>query len=331
MGLNMKVETALGNVDCANSREPMLSIVTPFYDEAGSVEGYFKALRETLDRIESVTYEIVCVNDGSRDSTLEVLSEYARHDARIVVVDLSRNFGKEAALTAGIDVARGAAVIPFDADLQDPPEVIPDLVRRWRDGAEMVVARRLDRSADSWTKRTSAEAFYRFHNMISDRKIPENVGDFRLMDRVVVDAIRRLPERQRFMKGLFAWVGFDTAVVDYSRPARTAGGSKFSPWKLWNLALEGLTSFSTAPLRVWTYIGSAVSLLAFLYGLTIVGFVLVKGRDVPGYASILVAVLMLGGIQLIGIGVLGEYIGRIYAEAKQRPVYLIRSIIRSGS
>ena len=319
-----KHRTELGNEP--DSGLPMLSIVTPFFNEAQSICPYFSALQQSLENVSGLSYEIVCVNDGSSDATLHRLLEMSQQDRRVVVVDLSRNFGKEAALTAGLDVARGKAVIPFDADLQDPPEVIPRLIEAWRRGAEVVVARRVDRSADSWAKRQSAAAFYRLHNWISEPRIPANVGDFRLMDRVVVDAIRRMPERQRFMKGLFAWVGFDTAVVDYSRPPRVAGGSRFSAWKLWNLALEGLTSFSTAPLRVWAYVGFVVSSLAFIYGIFIIGLVLIRGVDVPGYASLLVAILLLGGVQLIGIGVLGEYVGRIYAESKQRPVYVIRRI-----
>jgi glycosyltransferase involved in cell wall biosynthesis len=305
---------------------PTLSIVTPFYNESAAIDAYFDGLRRTLD---GVDYEVVCVNDGSVDDTLARLVEQARRDPRIVVVDLSRNFGKEAALTAGIDVARGDAVVPLDADLQDPPEVIHELVARWREGYEVVVAHRRDRSTDSLAKRATAAAFYRVHNLISHPQIPENVGDFRLMDRRVVDVLKTLPERQRFMKGLFAWVGFRTATVDYVRARRSAGKSRFSSWRLWNFAVEGMTSFSSAPLRIWTYVGSLVSFLAFIYGSFIVIRVLVQGVDTPGYASLLVAILLLGGIQLIGIGVLGEYLGRVYAETKQRPVYVVRQVIRS--
>jgi glycosyltransferase involved in cell wall biosynthesis len=323
----MRLEKTKAGSDARRSNGILLSIVTPFYNESASIDLYFRTLRECLDAITGLTYEVICVNDGSDDDTLQKLTEISKGDRRVVVVDLSRNFGKEAALTAGLDVSRGDAVVPFDADLQDPPEVIPQLLDAWDQGAEVVVARRVDRSADSWAKRESAAAFYRLHNWLSRPGIPANVGDFRLMDRVVVDAIGRMPERQRFMKGLFAWVGFKTAVVDYSRPPRVSGDSRFSAWKLWNLALEALTSFSTAPLRIWTYIGFFVSLLAFLYGSLIVVTVLVRGVDVPGYASLLVTVLLIGGVQLIGIGVLGEYVGRIYSETKQRPVYVIREVI----
>jgi glycosyltransferase involved in cell wall biosynthesis len=237
---------------------------------------------------------------------------------------LSRNFGKEAALTAGIDAARGDAVIPIDADLQDSPELIVRLVEEWKRGFEVVLAKRADRRADSFAKRLTALLFYKVHNSISEPVIPENVGDFRLMDRKVVDAIKQLPERRRFMKGIFAWVGFRSTTIEYVRDPRIAGASRFSAWKLWNLALEGITSFSTAPLRIWTYLGLAVASLAFVYAGFIVMRTVIHGIDVPGYASLLAITLFLGGIQLIGLGVLGEYLGRVYSEAKQRPIYIVR-------
>jgi glycosyltransferase involved in cell wall biosynthesis len=240
------------------------------------------------------------------------------------IVDLSRNFGKEAALTAGIDAAVGDAVIPIDADLQDSPELIARLVQEWKRGFEVVLAKRADRRTDSLAKRLTACWFYRVHNHICDPQLPENVGDFRLMDRKVVDAIKRLPERRRFMKGIFAWVGFRSTTVEYVRDPRSAGSSRFTGWKLWNLALEGITSFSTAPLRIWTYLGLAVASLAFAYAALIVVRTAIYGIDVPGYASLLAVTLFLGGIQLIGLGVLGEYLGRVYSEAKQRPVYIVR-------
>ena len=217
-------------------------------------------------------------------------------------------------------------MIPIDVDLQDPPELIPRMIELWREGYEVVLARRADRSSDRALKRLSAHAFYRTHNAVSVPPIPEDVGDFRLMDRGVVEALKRLPENRRFMKGLFAWVGFRTTTIDYARPERSRGGSRFDTWKLWNLALEGLTSFSTAPLRVWTYLGASIALLAFLWAAFLVVRVLVRGIDVPGYASVFVAVAFLGGLQLLGIGVLGEYLGRTYLEAKRRPVYLVRRI-----
>ena len=302
-----------------------VSLACPFYNEAGSVPLFFARVVPVLESL-GLPFEIVCVNDGSSDTTLEELLRAQAADSRIVVVDLSRNFGKEAALTAAIDHARGDAVIPIDADLQDPPELIPQLVSKWREGYEVVAARRVNRDSDGLFKRLTAGWFYRLHNSIAEIDVPANVGDFRLMDRRVVDSLKSLPERRRYMKGLFAWVGFRTAVVEYSRDARVAGATKFPGWRLWNLALEGITSFSTVPLRLWTYIGSAVAMLSFLYGSFIILRTLILGIDVPGYASLLSVVLFLGGIQLIGIGVLGEYIGRIYSETKQRPVYVVRDV-----
>jgi len=305
---------------------PLISLVAPFFNESAVVDIYYQRVTAVLEAIPDTRFELVCVNDGSRDNTLELLQCLAERDARVRVVDLSRNFGKEAALTAGLDHASGDIVIPIDADLQDPPELIPSMLAHWRQGYEVVLARRSDRSSDTFLKRATAALFYRLHNRISDIDVPEDVGDFRLMDRAVVEALQRLPERRRFMKGLFAWVGFRTITVDYARRERVAGTTKFSGWKLWNFALEGITSFSTAPLRVWTYFGFVVALAGFSYALFIIFRTIVLGIDVPGYASLLTAVLLLGGIQLAGIGMIGEYIGRIYMETKQRPVYLVRRV-----
>ena len=273
---------------------------------------------------EGIGFEFIFVNDGSTDATLDRLIEEQSQDPRIRIIDLSRNFGKEAAMTAGLDACDADAAIPIDVDLQDPPHVIPLLVAKWREGFEVVLAKRADRSSDGFMKHRSASIFYRVHNFVAAQKIPHDVGDFRLIDRPVIDALRALPERRRFMKGLFAWVGFRTTTVEYVRDARVAGQSKFSGWKLWNFALEGITSFSSAPLEIWTYIGAAISVFSFLYGLLIVAKTLIFGIDVPGYASILVSVLFLGGIQLLGIGIIGQYLGRVYAEIKQRPIYIVR-------
>lgn len=305
------------NSDCT------LSIICPVYNEEESLAGFFARLLPVLIAT-GETFEIVCVNDGSRDATLERLLAYRQHEPHIRVLNLSRNFGKEAALTCGIDHAVGDAVIPIDVDLQDPPELIGEMLQLWRQGFDVVLAQRTDRSADHFLKRKTAEWFYRLHNAIADSAIPPNVGDFRLMDRKVVEALRALPERRRFMKGLFAWVGFRQAVIPYSREARKVGTSKFSGWRLWNFALEGITSFSTAPLQIWTYLGVLIALLSFAYGTFIVGRVLFLGRDMPGYASLITVVLFLGGVQLIGLGVLGEYLGRMYIETKGRPVYIVR-------
>lgn len=302
----------------------LISIVVPFYNEEEGIEHFYSAVCSVIDGISGVRFEIVCIDDGSCDDTLFKLCALTDIDSRFCVIELSRNFGKEAALTAGIDKSKGDAVIPIDADLQDPPELIPVLIDEWRKGAEVVLARRRDRSSDSFLKRKTAELFYRWHNRLSIVNIPENVGDFRLMDRVVVDALKSLPERQRFMKGLFAWVGFRTVIVNYTRNPRVAGTTKFSGWKLWNFALEGITSFSTAPLKIWTYIGGIGATLTFAYASFIIMRTLIRGIELPGYASLLVAVLFFGSLQLISVGLLGEYIGRIYLETKQRPTYLIR-------
>lgn len=303
--------------------KPTISLVVPFYNEGDGVSLFFGRVIPILRGLE-VPFEIVCVDDGSKDDTLAYLVGHASQDSSIRVIELSRNFGKESALTAGIEHASGQAVIPMDADLQDPPELIASMVNAWRAGADVVLARRIDRSTDSILKRITAKLFYRLHNRVSDTKIPDNVGDFRLMSRPVVEALKQLPERQRFMKGLFAWVGFRTSVVDYVRENRSFGKTKFSGWKLWNFALEGFTSFSTAPLRVWTYVGLIGTVLTLGLALFIVFRTLIYGVDVPGYASLLVSVLFLGSLQLLSIGLLGEYIGRIYLESKQRPNYIVR-------
>lgn len=304
----------------------MISIVCPFYNEEKMVSLFFNEFLKTVGPI-SDEIEIICINDGSTDRTLQKLIEQkntAPEHVLIRIIDFSRNFGKEAALTAGIDHARGDAVIPIDTDLQDPPELISLMIEKWRQGYEVVLAKRSDRSSDTWLKRKTAEWFYRLHNSISSPPIPANVGDFRLMDRTAIEALKKLPERERFMKGLFNWVGFKTAEIEYVRSSRKAGETKFPLLKLWNFAIDGITSFSTVPLRVWSYLGFFISLLAFAYGTVIIVRTLIQGVDVPGYASLLVIMLFLGGLQLIGIGVLGEYLGRIYIETKNRPLYIIR-------
>ena len=307
------------------AQRPLVSIVTPFYNEGEGVKHFYQVMAQTMEQLPNYDFELVCVDDGSRDNSLEQLIAISKADPRVTVLEFSRNFGKEPAMTAGIDAATGDCVIPMDADLQDPPALISEMLKKWQEGAEVVLAKRVDRSTDSYSKRTTALLFYRLHNALSHLQIPENVGDYRLMDRIVVDALKQLPERQRFMKGLFAWVGFKTATVEYARDARLVGDSKFSGWKLWNFAIEGITSFSLVPLKVWTYVGGIGALIAFLYGLFVIIKTLVLGIDVPGYASLIVLVLLFGSLQLIGIGVLGEYISRIYMESKRRPIYIIRN------
>ena len=301
---------------------PIISIIAPCYNEEETIEPFLRRIEEILTQINE-PYEIVFINDGSKDNTLNILLNAKQNFKNIRIINFSRNFGKEAALTAGLDKARGEAAIPIDVDLQDPPELIKDLVARWREGYDVVLAKRADRTSDSFAKRVSADLFYKLNGKISNVDIPNNVGDFRLMSKRVVEALKQLPENQRFMKGLFAWVGFKTVAIEYVREKREAGQSSFNGWKLWNFALDGITSFSTLPLRIWLYIGALVSFLSFLYGSFIILKTLIFGVDLPGYASLAVIMLFLGGIQLIGIGILGEYIGRIYSESKRRPSYII--------
>ncbi|MCC5835397.1 MAG: glycosyltransferase family 2 protein [Opitutales bacterium] len=313
----------------SESSVPDLSLIVPMYNEEAGVSSFFDEVFKTFENSE-LDIEIVAVNDGSSDRTMERLRERAQQDTRIRVVDLSRNFGKDTALCAGIDFARGRAVIPLDADLQDPPEVIHQMVAEWRKGFDVVYARRVDRSSDGITKKMTAGGFYRFFNRVAQISIPANTGDFRLMDRRVVEAIKRFPERNRFMKGLFAWVGFKQAEVTYTRPARETGTTKWNYWKLWNFAIDGITSFSTLPLRIWTYVGGLTALFSICYAVYLILRTLAFGRDVPGFASIMVAVLVLGGLQLMALGIIGEYLGRTYIESKRRPLYLVQEIVNGS-
>ncbi|WP_427981764.1 glycosyltransferase family 2 protein [Agarivorans sp.] len=305
-----------------NANPPVISIICPCYNEQDTVAVFTETMLPELAKTE-LSYELIFINDGSRDQTLSKLKDLQTQHANIRVINLARNFGKEAALTAGIDRSKGQVVVPIDVDLQDPPELIHDFIREWQQGYDVVVAKRSDRTSDSLAKKLSAEWFYKFHNKISHVKIPENVGDYRLMTRRVVEAIQQLPENQRFMKGIFSWVGFKTKIIEYKRDPRVAGETSFNGWKLWNFALEGITSFSTAPLRIWLYVGLLISLLAFVYGSAIVIKTLIFGIDAPGYASLITIMLFLGGVQLIGLGVMGEYIGRLFMESKRRPIYII--------
>lgn len=305
-----------------------LSIVIPMMNEEDGIPVLFERLLPILTKTER-SFEIVCVNDGSRDGTLAMLQEYQRQHPSIVIVDLSRNFGKEAALSAGLMQAKGRAVIPLDADLQDPPELIPEMLSVWDKGAEVVLAVRAKRETDTALKRVTANAFYRIINAISEISIPPNAGDFRLMDRIVIDALKELPERTRFNKGIFAWLGFRTETLEYERPQREVGTTKWNYRKLWNFAIDGITSFSSAPLRVWSYIGVLIAGCAMLYGFVIIFKVLILGqRDVPGYASLMTVLLFSNGIVLIGLGVIGEYLSRVFIETKKRPLVIIRKVHR---
>ena len=310
-----------------------LSIIVPCYNESEVVEKFFSAMvgnNGILNNL-GLNCELVFINDGSKDNTLELLKAQKeiysnKSNLDIKIVNLSRNFGKEAAMSAGFSVASGEAIVPMDADLQDPPELIAKFVELWRQGYDVVLAKRNDRQEDSFAKRFSSSLFYKLNNKISDVKLPDNVGDFRLFTRKVLNAINSLPENQRFMKGIFAWVGFRSITVEYKRPQRIAGSSKFNGWKLWNFALQGITSFGTLPLRIWTYIGFIVSFLAFIYASFLILRTLIMGIDLPGYASLVVIILFLGGLQLMGVGILGEYVGRIYMESKRRPPFIIDEI-----
>ena len=301
-----------------------ISLVVPVYNEEEAIPIFYNTLREA-PYLKPYSIEIIFINDGSSDNTENLIEMLANADPLVQALSFTRNFGKEPALFAGLEHATGDVIIPIDVDLQDPIEVIPELIKKWEEGYDVVLAKRIDRSSDTALKRKSAELFYKLHNKISKPKIEENVGDFRLMSREVVENIKQLPERNLFMKGILSWVGGKTTIVEYARAERSVGETKFNGWKLWNLALEGITSFSTAPLRIWTYIGILVAGLAFLYGTYMLFDKLFFGNPVPGYPSLLVSILFLGGIQLIGIGVLGEYIGRIYIETKQRPKFILKN------
>lgn len=302
-----------------------ISLVVPVFNEEDAIPIFYQSVRSELAQYE---VEIVFVNDGSTDGTEAIINALSVSDQLVKPISFTRNFGKEPALFAGLEHATGDAAIPIDVDLQDPISVIPHLISKWQAGADVVLAKRSDRASDSHMKRKTAEWFYRLHNKISSPKIEENVGDFRLMSRDTVENIKLMPERNLFMKGVLSWVGGRVEVVEYTRAERVAGTTKFNGWKLWNLALEGITSFSTVPLRIWTYLGLFVAGAAFLYGAWMIFDTLVFGNAVRGYPSLLVSILFLGGIQLIGIGVLGEYIGRIYVEVKQRPKYILKGITK---
>jgi glycosyltransferase involved in cell wall biosynthesis len=307
-----------------------LSVIIPVKDEEVAIGPCLARLIPVIEAMvdpAAQSFEILFVDDGSSDTTLEVIRKANAANPRVRGISLSRNFGKEAALTAGLDASRGLAVVPLDVDLQDPPEALPKMVAQWRNGFDVVYGVRDNRETDSLPKRITADFYYRAHNWLSNDKIPEHAGDFRLLDRKVVDVIRQMPERNRFMKGLFAWAGFKQAAVSYHREERKVGKTKFNYWKLWTLAIDGITSASTVPLRIWSYLGALVALGALAFAGFIVIRTLTTGIEVPGYASLMVAILFLGGLQLLSLGVLGEYVGRILTETKGRPLYVVRETI----
>jgi len=300
-----------------------LAVVVPVFNEQAVLPAFHARMKAVLDGLDLPSH-VIYVNDGSTDDTLEIIRCLAEDDARVMLVDLSRNFGKEIALTAGLDHADADAVVVIDADLQDPPELIPELVAHWLEGYDVVYARRTSRDGESAAKRLTAFLFYRLIGKMSRVRIPEDTGDFRLLSRRAVRAVCSMREQHRFMKGLFAWIGYPQVAVPYRRAPRHAGATKWNYWKLWNFALEGITSFTSVPLKVATYIGLASALGAFGYGLYIVLRTLMLGNPVPGYPSLLVAVMFLGGLQLLGIGVIGEYLARMFNESKQRPLYFLK-------
>lgn len=300
----------------------LLSIIVPMYNEAEGIDNFFSVMEKVLAGID-MDHEIICIDDGSKDATLALLRQKHIENPNIKVIALSRNFGKEAAMTAAIDYCSGDAIIPIDSDLQDPPEIIGEMIDQWRAGFDVVYAKRISRDGDTAMKRNTAGWFYKLFNRVSDVKIPENVGDYRLMDKKVIVAIRQLPEKDRFMKGLFCWPGFKNTTVEFVRQNRAQGTTKFNYWKLWNFALSGITSFSTIPIRMGVYLGLTVSAISFLYGVFTIIKAIVGGPDVPGYASLMTVMLFVGGIQLFFMGLMGEYIGRIYKEVKNRPIYYV--------
>lgn len=299
-----------------------MSVVVPVFNEEAVLAAFHQRLKVVLAKLDEKV-EVLYVDDGSSDGTFLILQNLQALEKQVSVVRLSRNFGKEQAMSAGLRLAQGDAVILIDVDLQDPPELIASMVVAWRDGADIVNMRRRSRAGESWFKKATAYAFYRVMNMLSEVPVPPDVGDFRLLDRRVVAALNLLPERGRFMKGLFAWVGFRQVTLDYDRAPRAAGSSKWRYWRLFNFAIEGITSFSTAPLKVATYVGLLSAALSFAYAVYFLVKTLLLGDSAQGFPTLIVCILLLGGLQLMAIGVLGEYLGRLFVEAKARPLYLI--------
>ncbi len=306
-------------------RPALVSIVCPVFNEQDMLPDFHRAVRGAMKEI-GQPFEIVFVNDGSTDASLSLMGQLRERHPNTTIVDLSRNFGKEIALTAGLDHARGDAIVVIDADLQDPPEVIAEFIAGWREGYDVVYGQRRIRHGESWLKKFTARAFYRLMRHAGDVRLPENVGDFRLMSRKTVDAVCAMRERHRFMKGVFSWVGFPSKVVLYDRAARGAGTTKWNYWKLWNLSLEGVTSSTLAPLKLSSYLGFIVAGFSFVFGAYIIVKTLMFGDPVPGYPTLATLILFLGGVQLMVLGVIGEYLGRIFNETKQRPLYFTNAV-----
>lgn len=302
----------------------LISIIVPVYNEEEVLHHFYTKMNEILAALTGFSFEILFVNDGSRDSSLLIMEQLCNLDSRCGLVNLSRNFGKEIAMTAGLDLAKGDAVIIIDADLQDPPELVADFIAGWQQGYDVVYAKRIERDGESWVKKATASAFYWLMDKVSGKvKIPRDTGDYRLMSRRSVDALLQLREQHRFMKGLFAWVGFPSKAIEFRRDPRAAGETKFNYWKLWNFALEGITSFTVAPMKLATYVGVLTAISTFIFGIWVIAKTLIWGESVAGYPTLLISVLFIGGLQLFFIGVIGEYLGRIFGEVKGRPLYIV--------
>ncbi len=302
----------------------LLAIVVPAFNEQEVLPTFHARLSKVLDAL-PITSEVIYVNDGSKDGTLEVMKILRAHDSRVAILDLSRNFGKEIAMTAGLDHAKGNAVVVIDADLQDPPELIPEFVKHWREGWDIVYAQRIERRGESLTKKLTAQWFYRLMQRVGRVRIPENVGDYRLLSRRALDSLLQLREQHRFMKGLFAWIGYPQIGIPYHRDPRFAGRSTWDYWRLWNFALDGITSFTTTPLKWATYLGLIIACVSFCYSAIIILQKILYGNPVKGYPSLMVVILFLGGVQLIFLGIIGEYLGRMFDETKRRPLYFLNS------
>ena len=311
-----------------NNKRQLLSIVTPAYNESNVLAEFYRRIIQSLENT-NLDIELIYVNDGSKDDTSNVMHQQCLNDRRITVIDLTRNFGKEIALTAGLDYASGDAIVIIDVDLQDPPELIPEFIKYWQEGYDVVSARRSKRHGESVFKKLSSFIFYRLLSRLSDIQIPEDTGDFRLMSRAAVDALLKIRERHRYMKGLYAWIGFSHKCIDFERAPRSLGSSKWSFWKLLNLAVDGLTSFSVVPLKLATIIGILTAVISLAFGCFILMKKILFGDPVAGYTSLVVIITFLGSVQLLALGIIGEYLGRVYNETKGRPLYLIKDIHNS--
>ncbi len=305
----------------------LLSIVVPVYNESAVLKEFHNRLVPSAKQVTD-DWEVIYINDGSSDTSLEILSEIQETHDEVIIVNLSRNFGKEAAMTAGLDMAHGEAVVVIDADLQDPPELIPQLFATWKEGYDVVYAKRLSRAGETLSKKVPSKIFSRCINTLSGVNIPVDTGDYRLLSRRAVEALGAIEEKRRYMKGLFSWIGFPQKAVGFHREKRYAGKSKWNFFQLWNLAIEGITSFTTFPLKIVTFVGMFTSLIAFIYAVIIIYKTLMFGEPVKGYPSLMVVILFIGGIQIFSIGLLGEYLGRMFDEVKNRPLYIVESIIK---